>query len=192
MPIAEGAWVRVGRLWPGVWRVSRILSGFNEIQWEPGAAEVPSTRTVLFLARIVNDKWKRSFAVQTCEISYASLLSNDEIEELETIVASDVGLLDSFNKYLATPHPLHLVANIALGGMSDELVAQFPSICDQRLGAHIAGGLTIPEVLQALAKRDLLQYKGMNPIRATLQLTSENHELRLHDFVFRSYRTMCK
>ena len=72
-----------------MWRVSRILSGFNEIQWEPGAAEVPSTRTVLFLARIVNDKWKRSFAVQTCEISYASLLSNDEIEELETIVASE-------------------------------------------------------------------------------------------------------
>jgi hypothetical protein len=124
MTINRGTWVRLPSLWPGIWRVSRVLSGFNEIQWDIDAAPVRSSQTLLFCDRIVNDKWNRSFATQSCEISYAVPLSSDELNELESHLAA--GLMDSFQKYQSTPHPIHLIANISLGGMPDELANQSP------------------------------------------------------------------
>jgi|SRR5580658_7563842 hypothetical protein len=190
MTIVEGAWIRVKALWPGIWKVSRVISGFNEIQWNLDAAPVRSTRTLIFIDRIVNDKLKRSFRSNCCEVSYASLLNESELEQLETLLASDSALRESFAKYQSTPHPLDLIANISLGAMSDELAGRFPSICDEIFGPCIEQGMTIPEVLPKLAERDLIQYKSKNPARVTLQLTCLDRELRSSDFVFRRYRTL--
>lgn len=188
MTIKDGAWVRLRSLWPGIWRVSRVLSGFNEIQWDLDATPVRSSRTLLFCDRVVNDKWKRSFATQSCEISYAAPLSSDELSELESHL--DAGLTDSFREYQSTPHPINLIANISLGGMPDELANQFPSVCERILAARIGEGLTVPETLKLLAAEDLMRYKSQNPTRVTLQLTCVDHEINLNEFVFREFRIL--
>jgi hypothetical protein len=168
--------------------VSRALSGFNEIQWDLDATPIRSSRTLLFCDRVVNDKWKRSFATQSCEISYAAPLSSDEVNELESHL--DAGLTESFRKYQSNPHPIHLIANISLGGMPDELVSDLPSMWERILAPRIGPGLTIPEVLKLLAAEDLIRYKSQNPTRGTLQLTCVDHEIKLNEFVFREFRML--
>lgn len=180
----------MGSLWPGIWRVSREISGFNEIQWDLEAPPVRSTRTVLFCDRIVKDKWNRSFTARSCEISYASPLSSDELNELENHLAADDALTDSFRKYQTTPHPLHLIANISLGGMTYDVVGGIPSVCEQILSSRIEQGLTVTDVLKLLAEADLIQYKSQNPTRVTVQLTCLDHETNSNEFVFRGFRIL--
>jgi hypothetical protein len=94
------------------------------------------------------------------------------------------------SSYLATPHPLDLIANISLGGLNDEQVAQFSQICNEMLQSRIEQGITAKDVLELLEVRDLIRNIAANPLRVTLQLRSINHEVLSNEFVFKSYRTM--
>ena len=186
--ITDGTWVTMRSLWPGIWRVSRTLSGFNEIQWDLSATPIRSSRTLLFCDRVVNDKWKRSFATQSCEISFAAPLSSEGLNELESHLDAD--LKDSFRKYQSKPHPIHLIAKISLGGIPDELVSDLPSMCERVLVPRIGQGLTTPEVLKLLGDEGLIRYKSQNPAQVTLQLTCVDHEIKLNEFVFREFRML--
>jgi hypothetical protein len=183
-------WIRISTLWPGIWRVSRVLAGFNELRWSLDQEPFKSDRILLFCDRIVNDNWKRSFSTRSCDASYVTLLSNEESTTLESVLASDPKLKDSFDEYQATPHPLDLIANVSLGGLNEELVAHFPQICDEMLRPRIEQGVTAREVLELLQARDLIRNIAANPLRVTLQLRSVDHEVRSNEFVFKHYRTM--
>jgi hypothetical protein len=187
--ISVGAWIRIKPLWPGIWRVSRVLSGFNESQWRLDATPTQSHQVLLFCDRIVNNDWKRSFRTQCCESSYATLLDSEDANKLESQLDADSKLREAFAKYQATSHPIDLIANVALGGMDEEIVTQFLSDCDEMLSHRIEAGLTVNGVLQSLDQRDLLKYLSKNPKRVTLQLTCVDHEVRSNEFVFRKYRT---
>jgi hypothetical protein len=186
--ISVGAWIR-SRVFPGIWRVSRVLSGFNELRWSLEAPARQSTRILVFCDRVVNNDWKRAFKTQCCEISYVTLLNPDDCSKLGSVLSADARLREGFAKYQALPHPIDLIGNISFGGMSEETVREFPSICDEVLGEHIGSGLTVHEVLELLEQRGLLEYRAMSPTRATLQLTCVDHEVRSNEFVFRRYRT---
>jgi hypothetical protein len=138
----------------------------------------------------VNNDWKRSFKTQGCEASYLELLNPDEANKLESQLSADTRLSEAFAKYQTAPHPIDLVANIALGGMSDETVTQFPSICDEMLRQRIESGLTVNEVLQSIFERDLPKYCSVYPVQVTLQVTCVDHETRSNEFVFRKYRIL--
>jgi hypothetical protein len=186
--VSVGSWVKIGSLWPGIWRVSRVLSGFNESRWSLKAPITQSRRTLVFCDRIVNDDWKRSFKTQCCEVSLVTLLDADHSDKLASLLSTDLDLAKAFEEYQAKPHPIDLIANISFGGMSAEAIGQLSSACDQALRLRIEAGLTITEVLEALSDRDLLEYQTKIPRSLNLQLTCLDHEVRSNEFVFRKYR----
>lgn len=188
--VKEGDWVWIKPLWPGVWRVSRVLSGFRENRWSLDDPVKASTRTLIFCYRAFNDSWKRSFSFQSCEISLVQHLADEEQKQLRALFASDTKLKDAFAKYQSTHASIDLVANVSLGVMDDEITSRFPSLCDEMLSSRIAHGVTLDEVLQLLKDRDLEEHIRMIPKQRTLQLISTNHELRGSEFVYRRYRTL--
>ena len=188
--VKSGDWVRLTPLWPGIWKVYRILSGFKENRWSLGEPLVPSKRVIVFCHRVVNDSWKRSFSHQSCELLYVSSLEPDERNRLDALLVSDTKLQASFEKYQAKQNTIDLIANIAFGGLSKRAVASFPTLCDKMLGTRIDAGITIREVLLVLQEHGLYKHMRDLPQQVTLQLTSINHELRGDETVYRKYRVL--
>jgi len=186
--ISVGSWIRIDPLWPGIWRVSRILSDFDELRWNLDKPVTQSHRSILFCDRIVNDNWKQSFNTRSCEISLVGLLNAEDSSQLKSLLSKDLQLQEAFEKYQSLPHPIDLIANVPFGGMSEEIAGQFTSACDEILRSRIDAGLTVDELLELLKHRGLLGYQSVHPKQVSLQFTCVDHEVRAKKFVFRKYR----
>lgn len=185
-----GDWIRINPLWPGIWRVSRVLSGFKELRFDLEIPALTSERVLLFCERVVNDLWKRSFSYQCCEQTYASSLSDEDATRIRELLATDAKLKADFAKYQNRPHPLDLIANISFGDVDDHYVKDFPRLADEMLANRIEKGVTVDEVLTLLRDRQLDSNVGKTPQQMTLQLASVNHEVRGDEFVFKRYRIL--
>jgi hypothetical protein len=188
--IEPGEWVRAPKLWPGIWKIHRVLAGFKEHRWSLNEPSVTSSRTIVFCHRLVNDSWKRSLTFNSCEASYLTPLDPIDRQKVDSLLASDKKLADAFVKLQATKNSLDLVANLALGGLNEEAVEHFPNSCNEMLASRIDAGVTLDEVLRLLQQNGLDSYVSKYPIRVTLQLISLNHEVRGNDFVHRKYATL--
>jgi hypothetical protein len=189
-PIEVGDWIRVPRLSPGIWRVSRTLLGFNEDRWSLSDPIVPSRRTLVFSHRMVNDSWNRSFSRLVCDATYVEPLEAAELSKVMALCATDNKLADAFEKYRSMSKPIDSVASLAFGGLSAEEIEQFPSQCKALFEDKIADGLTIFDVLSLLNTRNMDQSIRTYPLQVTLQLVPENFELRKNEFLYRRYTTL--
>ena len=188
--IKPGDWIRLTPLWPGIWSVSRILSGFKEDQWSLDAPLKTSERVIVFCHRVVNDSWKRSFSHQCCELSHVRPLDFEDGRHIEALLSSDNKLRTAFERYRAKRNTIDLIANIAFGGLTTETATNFADLCNEMLADRIGTGMTLREVLLVLREHGLDQHRKEIPQQVTLQLTSTNHELRGHEFVFTRYRAL--
>jgi len=186
--VQPGDWIQISRLFPGIWKVSRVLSGFKEHRWSLNEPSIISLRTVVFCHRIVNDSWKRSFAFQCCELSYVSKLTLEDLVHLEALLVADTKLSKAFDKYKDSCKTLGSIANLAFGGFSDQEVTQFSDKCGEMLASRIDNGVTLDEVLVLLESHGLDSNMRTYPILRTLQLVSVDHELRGDEYVYRQYR----
>ena len=188
--LTAGDWVRVPALWPGIWRVYRVLSGFKEDRWSLDDPLRPSQRTIVFCHRLVNDSWKRSFSHQSCEGSLTHPVARAERDRIGMLLSSDKKLAAAFKKYQDTVKSIDLVANLGFGEFSEQESKEFPNRCAALLGERIDGGLTMDEVLSILQENELAAHQHKSPKQATLQLISPNHELKGDRFVYRRYGTL--
>jgi hypothetical protein len=188
--VKEGDWVRIKHLWPGVWRIARVLSGFREDRWSLDDPVKMSTSTLVFCHRAFNNSWKRSFSFQSCELLLVERLSDDEREQVNALFARDARLREAFAKYERSHNSIDAVANVSLGALGDAIIKQFQSLCEEMLSSRIAHGATLDEVLQLLRDRDLEKHIRMIPKHRTLQLVCINRELRGDEFLYRRFRTL--
>jgi hypothetical protein len=185
-----GDWVRVPSLWPGIWKVSRVLAGFSEDRWSLDEPLQPSQRSILFCHRMVNDSWKRSFSYQCCEAALTRTLSDSEQRRIETLLTSDKRFVAAFEKYQATTKTIDLIANLGFGGLGEDESGEFPSVCDKLLADRIEDGLTMDDVLGLLRSSWLDSHRRRLPQQVTLQLIATGHEVRDGRFVYRRYRSL--
>ena len=185
-----GDWVRIPSLWPGIWKISRVLTGFSEDRWSLDEPLKPSERTIVFCDRIVNDSWKRSFSHRSCEASFTRPLSTSEQEKIQTLLASDKRLGTAFEKYQASAKAIDLIANLGFGALLEDEAREFPRICDKLLADCIGVGLTMDDVLGLLQSSWLDSHRGRLPQQMTLQLIAADHEVRQGRFVYRRYRSL--
>jgi hypothetical protein len=190
--VQTGDWVRMPSLFPGIWRVSKTLAGFKENRWSLGEPSIKSSRTLVFCYRIVNDSWKRAFSHQSCEASFVQPLALDELQRLQALILSGKELTKAFERYQIKNPKIDLIANLSLGGLSDQSVDRFPNLCNEMLADRIKAGVTLDEVLMLLQTRGLNAHIHMIPRRVTLQLVSIGHELRKDEFVYRRYRVLSR
>jgi hypothetical protein len=188
--LKEKDWVRIPSLWPGIWRVSRVLASFKEDRWSLDEPLRSSERRLVFCYRLFNDSWQRSFSRQSCEISFVRKVSPDDLKRIEKQLSSNQGLVVAFKKYQATAKSIDRVVNLGFGDMADRERENFQQTCNKLLTERISAGLTMDEVLSTLRKNGLEAHRGKLPQQVTLQLISADHELRGDRFVYRRYRTL--
>lgn len=123
--VNPGDWVRVAPLWPGIWKVDRVLAGFNEVEWSLSVPPKTSNRALVFCHRIVNDSWKRSFSHQSCELSCVRPVEPEEKWRLDALLASDGKLSEAFERYCLKPDRIDLIANIGFGGLKKKEISRF-------------------------------------------------------------------
>jgi hypothetical protein len=183
-----GDWVRSYSM--GLWRVWRVLSGFNELRFSLDAPKASSSRILVFSNRLVNDSWKRSFATECAESSFVSPVSPDDESKIQELLESNAQLKRAFEKYQAENSSLDLVVNVSLGQIPGSDREQLKAACDLHLSDSIENGLTMDEVLAAIRKAGYYECIGKIPKDATVQLVSVNHEVRDREFVLRYKRIL--
>jgi hypothetical protein len=188
--IKKDDWIRIPALWPGIWKVSRILEGFKEDRWSLSEPLKPSSRRIVFCHRIVNDSWKRSFSHQCCEASLVDSLSSSDRQKIEALLSSNRRLAVAFEKYRNKTEPMDLIANLGFGQLTEKEKENFEQVCSRILVERLQVGLTMDEVLVFLAESGLDSYRHKFPQLLTLQLASIDHELRGDRFVYRKYRLL--
>ena len=184
--VKPGDWVRSYSM--GIWRVWRVLSGFNELRFSLDAPKKPSTRTLYFSHRLVNTAWKRSFSIECTDAGHR--VSPDEESRIQELLEPNTPLKKAFEKYCATHNSLDLMVNVSLGGIPGKDRERLRAACDLHLGASIEKGMTMDEVLAALRNTDHYDCLGKLPTIATIQLVSDNHEVRDREFVLRYKRVL--
>src|ERR1035441_4579371 len=143
--VKPGTWVRMPALHPGMWKVSKAIRGFMEDRWSLDEPSRKSTRTLVFSYRVVNDLWKRSFSVCSCEASFVQALSADDGKRLEASVLSDAKLMKDWERYQAKTKLPDLIANLPFGELKE--IEGFSKLCDEMLANRIDSGVTVDEVL---------------------------------------------
>lgn len=186
--VAVGDWIRLPL--SGVWKVSRILEGFNESRFSLDDATEIFKGQLAFVNRLVGDTGKRLFTTEVWNTYWATPLSQSEKSAIEDLLTSDAGLREAFERYEANPKPVDLVVNLSVGGLSRKDVEQFKSACDRLLADSIGQGLILDDVSRLLKEAGYHDRLGKSPRSAALQLVCRNHELQDGEFVLREYRVL--
>lgn len=82
----------------GIWRVWRVLKGFNEFRFSLDKPKIPSPRILVFSHRLVNASWKRSFSKECAEASQIERISRDEESRLQNLLETNILLSEAFEK----------------------------------------------------------------------------------------------
>jgi hypothetical protein len=188
--IKKDDWIRIPALWPGIWKVSRILEGFKEDRWSLSEPLKPSSRRIVFCHRIVNDSWQRSFSHQSCNESLVNVLPSADSEKLTAMLSSTPKLWTAFEKYRANTKSIDLIANLGFGELTEEGKENFRQICSRFLTERIQAGMNMDEVLTFLAESELASHRHKFPQQLTLQLISIDHEVRGDRFLYSKYRVL--
>jgi hypothetical protein len=183
-----GDWVHSYSM--GIWRVSRVLSGFNDLRYSLDTPKTASLRTLVFSHRLVNTSWKRSFSVECADLSLVSPVSQDERSKIQEMLESVPGLEKAFEKYQAAHGSPDLVVNIGLGGLPDGDRERLRTACAGHLGVSAEMGMTMDQVLVALKAAGYYCCIGKMPNSATVQLVSKGHEVQDCEFVLRYNRVL--
>lgn len=186
--VRVGDWVRSYSM--GIWKVGRVLSGFNELRFSLESPKAASPRTLVFSHRLVNTSWKRSFSIECADLSFVQRISREEQARIEETLESNPSLKKAFEKYQAKNSGVDLAVNISLGQLPGSDREKLRAACDIHLGSSAENGMTIDEVLAALRTAGYYDCIGKTPISATVQLISRGHEVRDGDFVLRFNRVL--
>ena len=178
-----GDWVRPYSR--GIWRVARVLSGFNELRWSLNEPKRTSSDVLVFSNRLVNESWKRSFSHEVSLADYVCHVSDDERLRIRAVLAEDARLAAAFHDFEAKSPCVDLIANLGCGCKSRK--EPFERLCRRLFDADIQNGLTLDQVLERLADAGHSDCQRQVPAVATLQLVSVGHDVRDNEFVFRRY-----
>jgi hypothetical protein len=188
--VQVGDWIKVSALFPGIWRIYRVLTGFKNFEWNPDKPIHKASQTLVFSHRLANDGWKRSFSHQCVDLSLVQPLAADEINRVKALLSSDSKLAKAFEQYQSKQNRIDQIANISFGGLSEDGKKNFPAQCNAMLAERIQNGITLPDMVALLKENSLDQNRHELPRQVTLQLTCINHELQGEEFLFREYRTL--
>jgi len=101
----------------GIWRVWRVLTGFNEPRFSLDTPKIPSSRILVFSHRLVNTSWKRSFSKECAGASVIHPVSPEEESKIQELLEPNTPLKKAFEKYCAANSSLDLMVNLSLGGI---------------------------------------------------------------------------
>lgn len=181
MEFKVGDWVRSYN--QGIWRIERIITDYFEIRYSENSEKVISKNPIFILKRLVNDKWKRSLAMDSCSIEWVSKLNEDEENLLDEFIIKNEKTMKDFDKY---ERNVDLVLNLDFSILEENRI-DFESIVNDLFKDKISRGLNSDEILKLILESELKKYIFENPIDKTVQFISINHEVLNSEIIFREF-----
>lgn len=166
--VRTGDWVRPHSR--GIWRVSRILTDFNEFRYRLSDPKVRSHRVLIFSNRFVNDTWKRSFASE-CSEAALTPISDSEQQKIGELLR-DEKLRNAFAKFESNPKRIDLIVNLGFGPMDPAARGRFADAMSAALESPMRDGMILDEVLESIRAAGFDDSLGGVPQMAGLQLVS--------------------
>ena len=180
MSIKKNDWVRSYSA--GVWRVSSEIPAHFEPRASLKDPKELYDGPLFILKRLVNNKWKQAFAVETAHADFVKPLNKADTKKLESFVSQNADILVEFEAY---DHPVDSILNIgfALKRKADRTKLQ--NAVAQELGEELETGITCDQILGAIAKTPYAEFCGEAPQSTTLQFINFGHEIRGRELIYR-------
>jgi hypothetical protein len=177
-----GDWVESAS--PGIWQVLSVMMDFYETRFYLQDQKRLSRHPVVFAKRLVDDRWKRAFAVESCSISLVHPLTPELAARLSAFLASNPGILPDFEAF--QPQLPGLVISFGF------YLPHVPHLDDRRALVTsafegIERGFTNDEILERIAASTLAPYQQAAPTNTTVRFGNRKHELRDKQFVYRGF-----
>jgi hypothetical protein len=180
MSVKKNDWVRSYSA--GVWRVLAEVP----THFEPRASLKDSKKLydgpLFILKRIVNNKWKKAFAVEAAHADFVKPLTKVDTKKLESFVSQNADILEEFETY---DHPLDSILNIGFALKRKSDLTKLRNAVAQELGEELENGVTCDKILAAIAKTTYAEFCGEAPQSGTLQFVNFGHEIRRRELIYR-------
>ena len=180
MSVKKTDWVRSYSA--GVWRVSSEVPSHFEPRASLKDPKDLYDGPLFVLKRLVNNKWKKAFAVETAHADFVKPLNKADTKKLESFVSQNADILAEFETY---DHPLDSILNIGFALKRKTDLTKLRNAVAQELGEELENGVTCDEILGAIAKTPYAEYCGEAPQSATLQFVNFSYEIRTRELIYR-------
>ena len=180
MNIKKNDWVRSYSA--GVWRVSAEVPTHFEPRASLKEPKELYDGPLFILKRLVNNKWKKAFAVETAHADFVKPLNKADTKKLETFALQNADVLVEFEAY---DHPLDSILNIGFALKRKSDLTKLKIAVAQELREGLEKGITCDQILRAIAKTPYAEFCGESPQSATLQFVNCGHEVRRRELIYR-------
>jgi len=180
MEIKVGDWVKSYS--QGIWRAERKIENFYETRRSSNEPRTKSNRIIIISKRLVNDKWKTSFSVESCSLGFIQALSFEEQNTLNEFIRNNEKIMKDFEKFNKS---LDLVLSFSFS-IDDHIKTDFESYVNQLFSNKVEKGLTSDEIIEIIEKSKLNKYANKNPRNKTIQFISVNQEIEDSEFIYKN------
>jgi hypothetical protein len=184
MSIKAGDWVRSYHA--GIWRVLQEIPDHYEPRISLRDAKELYEGPLFVVKRLVNDKWKTAFEIETAHGSLVRPLNKADTKKLDAYQLNNPDAMSGFDAF---ERPLMELLNIgfALGRKSE-----IPKLQKEVAAAigDISIGVTSDAILQAIASSSFADCCGESPQSATLQFVNKNYEIRRRELIYREMNVL--
>jgi hypothetical protein len=183
--IKVGDWVRAYS--KGIWQVYRIDSGVYDPIFSSKSIPKKRDDKSVYVKRLVNDKWKRSLATESCSDFYVSKISPQELSEVKKFISDNPKIFVDFEKYTS---PIDSCLNIPFYVSNPEQRTEFNDKVKNIFENIISSGLSNPEIIDLIEKNKLDKYTHDSIRNSTIQFTSKDSETAHGHLIYRAFRTL--
>ena len=170
----------------GIWRVLREIPQHYEARFSLEEPKELYDGPLYLVKRLVNDKWKRSFEIESAHGAFVRKLSKSDSTKLDAFLSENTDILHEFEEY---DRPLLDLLNIgfALKRKTDRF--RLKKEVETALG-DVSAGVTSDSILRAIGKTSFARLCGEHPQSASLQFVNKNYEIRRRELVYREMKTL--
>ncbi|HEY1066647.1 MAG TPA: hypothetical protein VGE52_11075 [Pirellulales bacterium] len=179
MDAAIGDWVRSYHA--GVWQVLRAVPEHFEPRFSLHDVKQLYEGPLFILKRLVNDKWKPAFEIESVHGSLLRRLTKADAKRLDAFIGANGPVLEAFSTF---ERPLRGLLNVGFALKRKSDVSKLRKEVAAALG-ELSAGVTADDVLKAIASTTFADCCGESPRSATLQFVNYNCEIRDRELIYR-------
>ena len=180
MRVNSGDWVRSYS--KGIWQVMREVPQHFAPRYSIAAPLELAPEAIFVLKRLVDDKWKKAFAVETAQGSLLRPLAKADAAKLARFQVENPRIIAEFEAY---EKPVDQILNLPFSLAKKSDFRLFKQTMKQTFAEPLQRGVTSDAILKLVAESPYASGYWQNPRSATLQFVCHNLEIARRHFIYR-------
>ena len=175
-----GDWVRATA--PGIWRLMREIPEHYEPRYSLETRQTVFEGRLWVLKRLVDNQWKKRFAIEALEESLIKPISQADVRKLELFCEANPDLVAQFDAFNKT---LDLILNLSFSLAKKSDFREFKEHFEQAFADVLEPGVSNDTILKIIGEGPYAAAYCQTPRTATLQFVCRDFEIKRRHFVYR-------